>query len=213
MAMLTHAQVWGAIDGLAKRYGMTPSGLARKAGLDATTFNKSKRIANDGKTRWPSTESVSKVLQATGATLEAFVSLATGGSKQEPPSRTLPLLGIAQAGAGGFFDDAGLPRGEGWEEVAFPGITDTQSYALEVSGDSMLPLYRDGDIIIVSPAAQIRKGDRVVVRTKEGEVMVKELRRHTAKTVELRSINPDHSDRVIAVSDISVLARIIWSSQ
>ena len=54
----------------------------------------------------------------------------------------------------------------------------------------MEPAYRDGAVILVSPAASIRRGDRVVVKTKEGEVMVKELKRRTAKTVELRSVNP-----------------------
>lgn len=211
--MLTHTQIWAAIDGLAARYGFTPSGLARRAGLDATTFNKSKRVAADGKRRWPSTESVSKILDATGASLETFVGLAAKGPEYTQPSRTLPLIGFAQAGEGGFFDDAGLPRGEGWEEVSFPGISDEQAYALEVSGDSMLPLYRDGDTVIVSPGAQVRKGDRVVVRTRDGEVMAKELRRKTAKTVELRSLNPDHAERVVPLQDVSFMARIIWASQ
>ena len=47
--MLSHAQIWNALDRLAERNGMSPSGLAKKAGLDATTFNKSKRITNDGR--------------------------------------------------------------------------------------------------------------------------------------------------------------------
>ncbi|WP_254488820.1 hypothetical protein, partial [Salmonella enterica] len=64
--MLTHAQIWNALDLLAERNGLTASALAKKAGLDATTFNKSKRITNEGRERWPSTESVSKALKATG---------------------------------------------------------------------------------------------------------------------------------------------------
>ena len=56
MVMLTHAQIWTALDRLAERAGLSPSGLARKAGLDPTTFNKSKRITGDGRERWPSTE-------------------------------------------------------------------------------------------------------------------------------------------------------------
>ncbi len=46
--MLTQADMWRAIDGLAKKHGMSPSGLARRAGLDPTTFNKSKRITREG---------------------------------------------------------------------------------------------------------------------------------------------------------------------
>ena len=40
--MLKHKEIWNAIDKLAQINGMTPSGLAKKSGLDATIFNKSK---------------------------------------------------------------------------------------------------------------------------------------------------------------------------
>ena len=79
--------------------------------------------------------------------------------------RMVPLIGMAQAGSRGFFDDAGFPAGVGWEEIGFPDLADEHAYALEVSGDSMLPVYRDGDRIVVSPAASVRRGDRVVVKT------------------------------------------------
>lgn len=209
--MLSHDQIWGAIDALAGRYGFTASGLARKAGLDATTFNRSKRVGPDGRERWPSTESISKILAATGASLDEFMSMVL--RRDLAPSRTIPLIGFAQAGSGGFFDDGGFPVGSGWEEVAFPGVSDDKAYALEISGDSMLPLYRDGDTIIVSPSAAVRRGDRVVVKTVEGEVLVKQLRRQTAKTVELASLNPEHPDRTIALADIAFMARVIWASQ
>ncbi|KFC75494.1 putative phage repressor [Bosea sp. LC85] len=74
----------------------------------------------------------------------------------------------------------------------------------------MLSLYRDGDIIIVAPAAAVRRGDRVVVMTTEGEVLAKQLKRETAKTVELASLNPGHPDRVLALSEITFMAREIW---
>ncbi|PZU93981.1 MAG: DNA-binding protein [Chelatococcus sp.] len=209
--MLTHDQIWGAIDSLAQRYGFTASGLARKAGLDATTFNRSKRVGPDGRERWPSTESISKILAATGASFDEFMSVVL--RRDVAPPRTIPLIGFAQAGSGGFFDDGGFPVGSGWEEVAFPGVSDDKAYALEISGDSMLPLYRDGDTIIVSPSAAVRRGDRVVVKTAEGEVLVKQLRRQTAKTVELASLNPEHPDRAIALADIAFMARVIWASQ
>ena len=125
----------------------------------------------------------------------------------------IPLLGLAQAGKGRFFDSEGLPSGQGWDEVAFPDIADEQAYALEISGNSMLPLYRNGDIIIVSPNAQTRRGDRVVVRIVNGEVTVKELKRRTAKNIELRAINPSHQDRVVPAADVTWIARVIWSAQ
>jgi phage repressor protein C with HTH and peptisase S24 domain len=209
--MLTHAQIWSAIDSLAGRYGMSASGLAKKAGLDPTTFNKSKRVSADGRLRWPSTESIAKVLEATGAQLDEFMSLVEPASGH--PSRAVPLLGFAQAGAGGYFDDGGFPTGRGWDEVNFPDISDSHTYALEVQGESMLPLYRAGDVIICSPGASVRRGDRVVVKTRDGEVMAKELRRRTAKTIELGSLNPEHPDRVLPADHVVWLARIMWASQ
>ena len=47
--MLKHTDIWRAIDRLAAQHGLSASGLARRAGLDPTTFNKSKRTTNDGK--------------------------------------------------------------------------------------------------------------------------------------------------------------------
>ena len=210
--MLTHAQVWSAIDRLAARAGLSASGLARRAGLDPTTFNKSKRITASGRARWPSTESISKALVATGTSIDVFVGL-IHGDKASVPTRGVPLLGFAEAGAGGYFDDGGFPAGAGWDEIAFPAVDDTHAYALEVSGQSMEPAYRDGDIILVSPAAPIRRGDRVVVKTREGEVMAKELKRSTAKAIELKSLNAQHPDRTIATEDVLWVARILWASQ
>ncbi len=221
--MWNHESIWGAVDALAARPGLSASGLAKKAGLDPTAFNPSKRHGADGRPRWPTTESVAKILAATGETVEAFVALARGRTRPEPQSPGLgerlrglmpvPLLGLAQAGAGGFFDDGGFPAGQGWDEVTLPGIGDETAYALEVSGESMMPLYRHGDIIIVSPAAKIRRGDRVVVRTKEGEVMAKILSGKTDMEVELASLNPEHTDRVVAAKDLDWVARILWASQ
>jgi phage repressor protein C with HTH and peptisase S24 domain len=209
--MLTHAQIWTAIDRLAARAGLSPSGLAKRAGLDPTTFNKSKRITPDGRARWPSTESVSKSLAATGATLDQFVALISDQAR--PSAAAVPLLGFVEAGAGGYFDDGGFPAGKGWDEIPFPAVDDEHAYALEVSGDSMHPAYRDGTIIIVSPAAPIRRGDRVVVKTRGGEVMAKELKRKTAKTLELKSLNPEHPDRMLAAEEVLWVARIVWASQ
>jgi len=210
--MLTHAQIWTALDRLAAVAGLSPSGLARKSGLDPTTFNKSKRITPDGRTRWPSTESVAKALAATGTTIDTFVQLIEE-SGRSAVKKTLPLIGLAQAGKVGTFDASGFPVGQGWEEIRFPAVDDEHAYALEVSGDAMAPTYPDGTVLIVSPAASIRRGDRVVVKTADDAVTVKELRRRTARTVELRSIEPAPTARTLSARDVLWIARVVWASQ
>lgn len=216
--MLSHDRVWAAIDALAERYSLSASGLAKRAGLDSTAFNKSKRSSADGRPRWPSTESLAKIIEATNSSLDEFFELVQGRApivksvlpRQAP---TVPLVGFAQAGAGGFYEDSGFPVGQGWDLVEMPSRSKDGSYALKVQGDSMLPLYRDGDVLIVDPASAVRRGDRVVVKTNEGEVMAKLLERQTAKVIELRSLNPEHPNRQLAIAEVEWVARIVWASQ
>jgi phage repressor protein C with HTH and peptisase S24 domain len=213
--MLSHRAIWDGIDAIARRHSLSASGLARLAGLDATAFNPSKRVSKDGRERWPSTESIAKILEATGENFEQFLNGAGAFLQMDAPPRiaTVPLIGLAQAGAGGFFDAAGFPAGQGWDEIALPSPGDAGIYALEVQGDSMEPLYREGDRIVVSPTEQVRRGDRVVVRTHEGEVMAKILARQTARQVELHSLNPAYDPRILDIKDVEWIARIIWASQ
>lgn len=208
--MFTHTEIWSALDRLAQAHSTSPSGLAKLAGLDPTTFNKSKRQSGTGKDRWPSTESLSKVLAVLGLTMEDFAAFIAGRSHA---ARTAPLIGLAQAGDDGFFDDAGFPTGMGWEEIDLPAGDSEGVYVLEISGQSMAPVFRHGEKVIVAPHSEIRRGDRVVVKTLEGEILAKELRRMTQTYVELHSVNREYEDRFLARKDIAWIARIMWVSQ
>ena len=209
--MLTHAQIWTALDRLAARAGLSPSGLARKAGLDPTTFNRSKRMTPEGRSRWPSTESLAKSLAATGTSMETFVQLIDEPVRSS--SHGVPMIEFAQAATDSHFDDSGHPAGNGWDELAFPAVADDGAYALRIVGDSMAPIYRDGSVIVVSPAATIRKDDRVVVMTKDGHIMVKELKQQTPKVVELRALAKAQKDETLPARDVLSMARIVWASQ
>jgi len=211
--MFTNKQVWHAIDLLAEHKKLSLAGLARVAGLDVTIFNFSKRLTDIGNPRWPSTRSLSKVLMATGTPIEVFVGFMNQSSGYKTEGPTIPLIGMAKAGAGGYFDDAGFPVGGGWEEISLPKVDDGNAYALEVSGDSMEPVYRQGDILIVSPNANCRAGDRVVAKTFAGQVLFKILKRQTAKTIELSSLNPDHEDLTFQLDEMDWVARVLWVSQ
>jgi phage repressor protein C with HTH and peptisase S24 domain len=207
---LSHQQIWTALDRLAERAGLSPSGLAKKSGLDPTTFNKSKRVTAEGHERWPSTESIAKALAATASSIDHFVQL-IGDHPQQ--ARTIPLFSLAQAAHGGAFDEQGFPAGRSRQEMALPSAGDEQAYALEITGDAMRPVYRDGDIIMVSPVTPIRRGDRVVVKTSGGEIVVGELKRRTARTLELHALDPRHDDRTLAAADVAWVARILWAKQ
>jgi len=209
--MLRHSEIWRALDRLAAKHGLSASGLARRAGLDPTAFNKSKRKSPTGKPRWPSTESVSKCLAATGESLGGFLAL-IGERSGVTVTHPLPLTQYAKAGGRGLFDDSGHPVGKGWDEIDAPRVGDPHAYGLKISGNTLAPVYRAGDVVIVSPDAEVRRGDRVIVKTRNGELMAKELVRQSSQRIELRSIGGT-SSRSLPKSDVLWMARILWVRQ
>jgi phage repressor protein C with HTH and peptisase S24 domain len=207
--MLSHKQIWGAIDALAARHGHSPSGLAKAAGLDPTTFNKSKRLGPQGRLRWPSTESLSRILQATSANLDDFVGLMARGTSSRG-SRQLPFLKLKDATKKKMFDGDGRPISKAWGKLAFPDLADDAAFALEITNDGAAPLFGIGDVVIVSPSAKVKRNDCVVVKGKEG-VTVMRFVRQTAKRVELKSLSPEMPDRVMERDTVEWVARIVWA--
>jgi len=208
--MLTHAQIWRGIDRLAAHAQTSPSGLARRAGLDSTTFNPSKRFSSDGKKpRWPSTESLSKALSAAHLNFTDFAALITG-NKTNP---TLPALDLSEDKQTSAFDACGLPIGDGWIKVSFPDTTLNNAYSLRVKGQNMAPVYRDGDQLIVSPDERPRQGDRIIVKTRDGDIQAWELGSSDVQTIKLHSLNPDKPDLTRKLSDLVWMARVVWASQ
>lgn len=208
--MLTHAQIWQAIDGLAARNGLSASGLARRAGLDPTTFNKSKRTSPDGRLRWPSTESIAKILEATNTELDVFMSL-INADLQTRPSKALPLINFGDIRDA--FDADGRTTGEKWDEIAFPELPIDNVFAIEVVGDSLTPTYREGDILVCSSSVPVRRGDRVLVRNRNGDMAGGVLRRKTISGADITPFNRGTMDVTFGANDIVFVARILWASQ
>jgi phage repressor protein C with HTH and peptisase S24 domain len=71
--MITNEKIWMALDRLAREHGLSGGGLARAAELDQTIFNPSKRrVKATGRARWPSSETIAKVLNVTGLSMSQF---------------------------------------------------------------------------------------------------------------------------------------------
>jgi len=232
--MLQHVDVWRGIDRLAAKYGLSASGLARRAGLDPTAFNPSKRITREGRPRWPSTESLSKVLAVTGESFSGFVALtgAPGSSLDQNAGRaagkngagagtgrSLPIGAFSRVAEGDCFDTQGRPQGSAWGRTA-PNVAsaDTDSYAIEINGRDFDPVYRDGDVIVISPGAEIRRGDRVLVGTAGAGVQIRRLGRRDTDGIYVEPLADDHTpttgvSQFVAADQVQWLARIVWASQ
>lgn len=214
--MLSHAQVWAAIDTLAKRHGLTPSGLAKRAGLDPTTFNRSKRVANDGRPRWPSTESLAKILEATGEPLPRFLQVFQGNSS--PSALSLEVFsGIPSASFGVedhiSFDSGGMPDGPGWQPLELPHLSQDNLFALSVEGDALLPVYRDGDIVVISRDSPVRTGDRVVVKPKNSEMTLLCLETRTPSSYVFKALSGATARLRLTQEEVDWIGRIVWASQ
>jgi phage repressor protein C with HTH and peptisase S24 domain len=220
--MISHTDLWRGLEELARRQGCSISGLARRAGLDATTFNRSKRQTAQGRPRWPSTESLARVLEVTGIDLAAFAALAqppilsgTTRADDSPPGG-LPLIDQDRACRDIPFDDEGLPVGQGWDLLPFPVIDDPHCFILELTDDRAAPIYQAGDHLVISPAgslaALVRRGDRLVVGTVSGELHLVELIRQSPRRLDLRRLGGDQPI-TIAREDIRWMGRIVWVNQ
>ena len=209
VATMTHDEIWSAIDALAADRSVSVSRLARLAGLDPTTFNRSKRVSPDGRLRWPSTESISKVLASTGATLGEMMDL--GGMQAGFGVTRVPVIGIAHAGSPDHLSGEGDIRGDDWSWVELPRPSRRDMVGFRVEGGSMMPLYRDGDTLVVALNDPVSPGDRVVVRNHEGDVLVKELACDRDGIV---LVTPGRHEGVVLARDaVAWMARIRWVSQ
>ena len=208
--MLTHKAIWRGIDMLAAKNHLSASGLAKRAGLDPTTFNKSKRTTKQGKPRWPSTESLSKILDATQASMAEFVSLLEEGGGDGTPGRRVRCVRLSQAEKDDAFDASGFPQGgNAWEDIELPSFAEGGLYAIELDRDVAAPVLRSGDVVVVSPESAVRRNDRVVVKLRSGEVEFGVFLRKTAQRLSVGGLADGSEDRALPIADVAWQARII----
>jgi len=207
---MKYNQIWLAVDKLAKLNNLSTSGLAKKAGLDSTSFNKSKRIRKDGQQRWPSMESINKILTVCNCDFEDFYKL---GTSEEPVIKRniTPFCNITELAEENRLNEKGIVNIKKWSEINFPEI-DSGYIAVEINNNNYAPLYKDGDVIIVNTKCEIRKSDRVIVKNKNNNTNILEFIRRTSDSVEFKSINSDKIT-TIKLFDIEWIKRIIWASQ
>lgn len=206
---MRHGDIWRGLDELAARHGLSTSGLAKRAGLDATAFNKSKRTAKDGRPRWPSTESLSMALAAVNSDLVEFASILTG-----PSGMALPTVRLDQILAGEALDSDGdlvLPAagsGDVTDEVWQSG-----AFIIEVTSTGFAPAYHAGDRLIVSPNSELRVDDRAMLKTRSGDYLI--AKRQTAQMpgeeMEWQCLSGDPVR--LPASSIVWASRILWLGQ
>ncbi|MBT3396510.1 MAG: helix-turn-helix transcriptional regulator [Alphaproteobacteria bacterium] len=77
----------------------------------------------------------------------------------------------------------------------------------------MMPVFRRGSIVVASPSESVKRGDRVIVRTTAGKMLVRELIRQSAKKIEVRELGHQQTESEIPMDQVSWITRIMWAGQ
>ncbi len=203
---MQYEQIWDAIDKLAKQNGLSLSGLAKKSGLDPTIFNKSKRLRHDGKKRWPSLESLNKILTTCHTDFADFYLLAENKPIRQP--RTLPYIVLSSLSQPDFdrFDTTV------WEKIDSPCFSEN-TYLVNLDSRSYEPLYNFGSTLVLEKRSEIRQKDRILILLKNGDVMIKEFLYRADNKITVCSLLKPARISDLNISDIRLLNRIVWASQ
>ncbi|MCH4092513.1 helix-turn-helix transcriptional regulator [Acetobacter sp.] len=175
-------RVWDAIDRLAMEKGLTPSGLARAAGLDSTALNPSKRRTADGRVRLPRMETMLDLLRAANVSWREFAGSLDGEGHpgQGEPERGLSVgrirvAAFSRLGSAELFDRAHLPVPHLWAETDSPfADAGSHDYAIRLDSADYEPSFRQGSLLLVTPASLIHKGDRVLCRAQAPLIAIAE---------------------------------------
>lgn len=173
--MIRPEDVWQALDSLALERGLTPSGLARAAGLDATTFNPSRRVGANGAVRWPAMNSLLRALAVLRVSLSTFgqqLERGEGSADQRQTVHRMRSLPLSRLKGAGLFNEAGHPAGLEWEDITLPGAAPLGAYAVRIDTDRMEPILREGSSLVVMPDLPPRWSDRVLMVRSDAEPVV-----------------------------------------
>lgn len=192
---------------------MTQNELAAKAGTSANYVSR----FESGEFENPRRSTIEAFAKALGVSLsEFFGSGKTSTKKQRPddafdaPSfkpNDIPVLALAKAGRGGFYDEQGFPAGVR-KVHRDSGVTDKLAYAAVIDNDSMFPRVKPGEIVIVAPSHEVQNGDEAIVKMKDGEVLLKRVR-FSNGTIILESYNPVYDPILTKKKDIEFIHKVV----
>lgn len=202
---MNYNEIWEAVDKLAEMNGLTPSGLAKKAGLDPTTFNKSKRICPDGKKRWPSLDSINKITSVCHISFEDFYHILDETGKTDG-IRGVSIIPIYNLSDWGREDNQYKNK----SYINFPNM-ESDMYAVLVNGKN--EVYPANSVLILSPTSPIKKGNKVLLTLKfTKETIIGEFINRINGGIKI--LNSATKEKIaINISEIEKIGRIMWVSQ
>lgn len=135
----------------------------------------------------------------------------------------VPLINKVAAGYPTEFTDLAYPARVADEYVSVPDLSDADAFAARVVGDSMEPAYREGDIVVFSPAAPTHHGSDCFVRFERDDQTTfkrvffepppdEQAQPASAATLRLRlqPLNPKYAPRTVDREEIAGLYAAVY---
>ena len=128
--------------------------------------------------------------------------------------REVPLINRVQAGYPTDFTDLDYPARVADAYIPAPGVEDPDAFAATICGDSMLPDYAEGDIVVFSPVAEVRDGDDCFVRLEEHHLVT--FKRvyfegpEGDEKIRLQPLNERFKRKVVHRNEVAGLYRAVW---
>ncbi len=124
--------------------------------------------------------------------------------------RLIPIINRVSAGYPTDFNDLEYPVGVAEDYVRCPDQHDPNAFAVRVVGDSMEPRFHEGDIVVFSPAADVRNGDDCFVRfTQPHETTFKRVFFEADKKIRLQPRNDQYSPTIVDGKRIDGIYRAV----
>src|SRR5688500_16319217 len=139
------------------------------------------------------------------------------GNVEQVATNSVPVINRVSAGYPKDFTDLSYPPRVADDYVGCPDVFDKDAFAARVHGDSMTPKYREGDIVIFSPAASPRDGDDCFVRFTDGQTTFKRVFFETGEAgkpvMRLQPRNERYRPQVVPGDAVSGLYRAVYRYQ
>lgn len=200
--------IWATIDRLSRERGWSVSHLAKLAGMDSTAFNKSKRVDTSGKTRTPNTDTLIRTAEVLGLTMAEFFSVVEDGVNG---AMRIPMISDEEALDDRNWEDNGSLGRFSFPRLSFPQLTGGVHFAIRLTTDALLPVYRKNAVLVMSPEAEARAEDRVGVKVKNGYVFGEYVVEYSRRVVvsDLKT----KEEVTVPIPSRTFIHRISWASQ
>lgn len=155
-------------------------------------------------------DKIMNILHALGVRLDEML-IEIGRKENVEPAKLenykkVPVVSWVTAGSWKDIADAFEPGDA--DEWIDSDVKGKNVFALRVSGDSMEPEFKDGEIITVNPHLEAMPNDYIVVKDRDEQATFKQLKKYGSRLV-LHPLNPNYEDQEVRRGEFKIIGKVV----